>query len=115
MQEVLEAEGTEALGAEKGGAEGGADRLSVRLLRTQGCEAGWRTGARVRRIGPGDSRETGGAIPALGEGVVSALVEMYVQGVLTSTVKAMNEWACARLLAKTRVWADSPSFSRLDS
>ena len=112
VQEVLEAEMTEALGAEKG--ERTAARLSYR--------SGYYERKLVTRVGvlelrvPQDrsgriSTELFERYQRSEKALVSALVEMYVQGVSTRKVKAITEELCGHSFSASTV---SAATARLD-
>ena len=112
VQEVLEAEMTEAIGAEKG--ERTAGRLSYR--------SGYYERKLVTRVGvlelrvPQDragrfSTELFERYQRSEKALVSALVEMYVQGVSTRKVKAITEELCGHSFSASTV---SESAARLD-
>ncbi|MDW6023359.1 IS256 family transposase [Mesorhizobium sp. BAC0120] len=112
VQEVLEAEMTEALGAEKG--ERTATRLSYR--------SGYYERKLVTRVGvlelrvPQDrsgrfSTELFERYQRSEKALVSALVEMYVQGVSTRKVKAITEELCGHSFSASTV---SAATARLD-
>jgi putative transposase len=95
LQEVLEAEMTEALGAEKG----------ERTAERQGYRSGYYGRTLITRIGKLELRvpqdRTGRFSTELFEryqrserALVAALAEMYVQGVSTRKVKAITEELC---------------------
>ena len=89
LQEVLEVEMTEALGAEKGRTGGGPAGLPVGLLRPDADHADRQT----RAAGAGGPRRAlldraVRALSAVGAGAGGALAEMSVQGVSTRKVKA---------------------------
>ena len=99
MQEMLEAEMTDALGAEKG------ERTAARL----GYRSGHYTRTLVTRVGklelrvPQDrdgqfSTELFERYPRSERALVATLAEMYVQGVSTRKVKAITEEPRPRLL-----------------
>ena len=105
LQEVLEAEMTEAVGAGPG--ERTADRTGYRSRGTTaaawsralgswscGCPVTGRAGSR-----PSSSTDTSGRRKAL----VSALAEMYVQGVSTRKVKAITEELCGHTFSASTV------------
>ena len=104
LQEVLEAEMTEALGARAG--ERTADRLGYR--------AGYYSRGLVTRIGklelrvPRDregrfSTELFARYQRSEKALVSALVEMYVQGVSIRKVKAITEELCGRTFSASTI------------
>jgi putative transposase len=112
VQEVLEAEMTEAIGAEKG--ERTAGRLSYR--------SGYYERKLVTRVGvlelrvPQDragrfSTELFERYQRSEKALVSALVEMYVQGVSTRKVKAITEELCGHAFSASTV---SEATARLD-
>ena len=112
VQEVLEAEMTEAIGAEKG--ERTAGRLSYR--------SGYYERKLVTRVGvlelrvPQDragrfSTELFERYQRSEKALVSALVEMYVQGVSTRKVKAISEELCGHAFSASTV---SEATARLD-
>ena len=95
LQEVLEAEMTEALGAEKG----------ERAVGRQGYRSGYYGRTLITRVGKLELRvpqdRTGRFSTELFEryqrserALVAALAEMYVQGVSTRKVKAITEELC---------------------
>ncbi|MES0210160.1 IS256 family transposase, partial [Mesorhizobium sp. M0028] len=112
VQEALEAEMTEAIGAEKG--ERTAERVSYR--------SGYYERKLVTRVGVLELRvpqdRTGRFSTELFEryqrsekALVSALVEMYVQGVSTRKVKAVTEELCGHSFSASTV---SEATMRLD-
>ncbi|MER9050317.1 IS256 family transposase [Mesorhizobium sp. M0923] len=112
VQEALEAEMTEAIGAEKG--ERTAERVSYR--------SGYYERKLVTRVGVLELRvpqdRTGRFSTELFEryqrsekALVSALVEMYVQGVSTRKVKAVREELCGHSFSASTV---SEATMRLD-
>ncbi|MER8373815.1 IS256 family transposase [Mesorhizobium sp. M1406] len=112
VQEVLEAEMTEAIGAEKG--ERTAERTSYR--------SGYYERKLVTRVGvlelrvPQDragrfSTELFERYQRSEKALVSALVEMYVQGVSTRKVKAVTEELCGHSFSASTV---SEATTRLD-
>ena len=101
MQEILEAEMTDALGAEPG------ERTEARL----GYRAGHYPRTLITRVGklelrvPRDrdgrfSTELFERYQRSEKALVSALAEMYVQGVSTRKVKAITEELCGRELLR---------------
>jgi transposase-like protein len=99
MQEMLEAEMTDALGAEKG------ERTESRL----GYRCGYYTRTLVTRVGklelrvPQDrngrfSTELFERYQRSEQALVATLAEMYVQGVSTRKVKAITEELCGHFL-----------------
>jgi putative transposase len=113
VQEVLEAEMTEAVGAERG--ERTAARLSYR--------SGYYERKLVTRVGvlelrvPQDragrfSTELFERYQRAEKALVSALVEMYVQGVSTRKVKAITEELCGHSFSASTV---SAATARLDA
>jgi putative transposase len=112
VQEALEAEMTEAVGAEKG--ERTADRIGYR--------SGYYERKLVTRVGvlelrvPQDragrfSTELFERYQRSEKALVSALVEMYVQGVSTRKVKAVTEELCGHSFSASTV---SAATARLD-
>jgi putative transposase len=112
VQEVLEAEMTEAVGAEKG------ERTATRL----GYRSGYYERKLVTRVGvlelrvPQDragrfSTELFERYQRSEKALVSALVEMYVQGVSTRKVKAITEELCGHSFSASTV---SEATARLD-
>jgi putative transposase len=112
VQEVLEAEMTEAIGAEKG------ERTVQRL----GYRSGYYERKLVTRVGvlelrvPQDragrfSTELFERYQRSEKALVSALVEMYVQGVSTRKVKAITEELCGHAFSASTV---SEATARLD-
>jgi putative transposase len=112
VQEVLEAEMTEALGAEKG------ERTAERI----GYRSGYYERKLVTRVGvlelrvPQDragrfSTELFERYQRSEKALVSALVEMYVQGVSTRKVKAITEELCGHSFSASTV---SEATARLD-
>src|ERR1700726_1428230 len=106
LQEVLEAEMTEALGAEKG--ERAADRLGYR--------SGYYGRTLITRVGKLELRvpqdRTGRFSTELFEryqrserALVAALAEMYVQGVSTRKVKAITEELCGHSFSASSISA----------
>ena len=106
LQEVLEAEITEALGVEKG------ERASGR----QGYRSGYYGRTLITRIGKLELRvpqdRSGRFSTELFEryrrserALVAALAEIYVQGVSTRKVKAITEELCARRRPHPVAWA----------
>ena len=104
LQEVLEAEMTEAVGAGPG--ERTADRT--------GCRSGYYSRGLVTRIGqlelrvPRDregrfSTELFDRYQRSEKALVSALAEMYVQGVSTRKVKAITEELCGHTFSASTV------------
>src|SRR5246127_182519 len=104
LQEVLEAEMTEALGAEKG------ERASGR----QGYRSGYYGRTLITRVGklelrvPQDragrfSTELFERYQRSERALVAALVEMYVQGVSTRKVKAVTEDLCGHSFSASTV------------
>src|SRR5436305_12964287 len=112
LQEVLEAEMTEALGAEKG------ERASSR----QGYRSGYYGRTLITRVGKLELRvpqdRTGRFSTELFEryqrserALVAALAEMYVQGVSTRKVKAITEELCGHSFSASAI---SDATARLD-
>jgi putative transposase len=112
VQEVLEAEMTEALGAEKG------ERTAERI----GYRSGYYERKLVTRVGvlelrvPQDragrfSTELFERYQRSEKALVSALIEMYVQGVSTRKVKAVTEELCGHAFSASTV---SAATARLD-
>lgn len=112
VQEALEAEMTEAIGAEKG------ERTAERV----GYRSGYYERKLVTRVGVLELRvpqdRTGRFSTELFEryqrsekALVSALVEMYVQGVSTRKVKAITEELCGHAVSASTV---SEATARLD-
>jgi len=106
MQEMLEAEMTDALGAEKG------ERTSARL----GYRSGYYTRTLVTRIGklelrvPQDrdgrfSTELFERYQRSEQALVATLAEMYVQGVSTRKVKAITEELCGHAFSASSISA----------
>jgi putative transposase len=106
LQEVLEAEMTEALGAEKG------ERASGR----QGYRSGYYGRTLITRVGKLELRvpqdRTGRFSTELFEryqrserALVAALAEMYVQGVSTRKVKAITEELCGHSFSASAISA----------
>jgi transposase-like protein len=106
MQEMLEAEMTEALGAEKG------ERTVARL----GYRSGYYTRTLVTRVGklelrvPQDrdgrfSTELFERYQRSEQALVSTLAEMYVQGVSTRKVKAITEELCGHAFSASAISA----------
>src|SRR5438477_11270058 len=112
LQEVLEAEMTEALGAEKG------ERAAGR----QGYRSGYYGRTLITRVGKLELRvpqdRTGRFSTELFEryqrsekALVAALAEMYVQGVSTRKVKAVTEELCGHSFSASAI---SDATARLD-
>src|SRR5207248_3803840 len=112
LQEVLEAEMTEALGAEKG------ERASGR----QGYRSGYYGRTLITRVGklelrvPQDragrfSTELFERYQRSEKALVAALAEMYVQGVSTRKVKAVTEELCGHSFSASAI---SDATARLD-
>ena len=106
LQEVLEAEMTEALGAEKG------ERAAGR----QGYRSGYYGRTLITRVGKLELRvpqdRTGRFSTELFEryqrserALVAALAEMYVQGVSTRKVKAITEELCGHSFSASSISA----------
>ena len=106
MQEMLEAEMTDVLGAEKG------ERTSARL----GYRSGYYTRTLVTRVGklelrvPQDrngrfSTDLFERYQRSEQALVAALAEMYVQGVSTRKVKAITEELCGHAFSASAVSA----------
>src|SRR3954467_14287970 len=106
MQEVLEAEMTDALGAEK------SERTPTRL----GYRAGYYTRPLVTRVGklelrvPQDrdgrfSTELFERYQRSEQALVASLAEMYVQGVSTRKVKAVTEELCGHAFSASAISA----------
>src|SRR5208282_1766157 len=106
MQEMLEAEMTDALGAEKG------ERTMARL----GYRSGYYTRTLVTRVGklelrvPQDrdgrfSTELFERYQRSEQALVATLAEMYVQGVSTRKVKAINEELCGHSFSASAISA----------
>ena len=106
MQEMLEAEMTDALGAEKG------ERTAARL----GYRSGYYTRTLVTRVGklelrvPQDrdgrfSTELFERYQRSEQALVAALAEMYVQGVSTRKVKAITEELCGHAFSASSISA----------
>src|SRR5271165_7164525 len=106
MQEMLEAEMTDALGAEKG------ERTAARL----GYRSGYYTRTLVTRIGklelrvPQDrdgrfSTELFERYQRSEQALVATLAEMYVQGVSTRKVKAITEELCGHAFSASAISA----------
>ena len=104
MQEMLEAEMTDALGAEKG------ERTGARL----GYRSGYYTRTLVTRVGklelrvPQDrdgrfSTELFERYQRSERALVATLAEMYVQGVSTRKVKAITEELCGHAFSASAV------------
>jgi putative transposase len=104
LQEMLEAEMTEALGAEKG--ERTAGRQGYRSAITAGPwsrgSANWSCG--YRRIEPDGSRPSCSSAISAQRALVAALAEMYVQGVSTRKVKAITEESCGHSFPLSDPW-----------
>src|SRR5437879_2660703 len=112
LQEVLEAEMTEALGAEKGERAAGG----------QGYRSGYYGRTLITRVGKVELRvpqdRTGRFSTELFEryqrsekALVAALAEMYVQGVSTRKVKAITEELCGHSFSASAI---SDATARLD-
>jgi putative transposase len=95
LQEVLEAEMTEALAAAK----------SERTVGRNGYRSGYYGCSLITRVGKLETTHTARslgtvfdravrALSAVGRALVAALAEMYVQGVSTRKVKAITEELC---------------------
>src|SRR6516165_5493978 len=106
MQEVLEAEMTDAVGAEKG------ERTVARL----GYRSGYYTRTLVTRVGklelrvPQDrdgrfSTELFERYQRSEQALVATLAEMYVQGVSTRKVKAITEELCGHAFSASAISA----------
>src|SRR3982750_618793 len=106
MQEVLEAEMTDALGAEK------SERTPTRL----GYRAGYYTRTLVTRVGklelrvPQDrdgrfSTELFERYQRSDQALVATLAEMYLQGVSTRKVKAVTEELCGHAFSASAISA----------
>jgi putative transposase len=106
MQEMLEAEMTDALGAEKG------ERTAARL----GYRSGYDTRTLVTRVGklelrvPQDrdgrfSTELFERYQRSEQALVATLAEMYVQGVSTRKVKAITEELCGHAFSASAISA----------
>ena len=106
MQEMLEAEMTDALGAEKG------ERTQARL----GYRSGYYTRTLVTRVGklelrvPQDrdgrfSTELFERYQRSEQALVATLAEMYVQGVSTRKVKAITEELCGHAFSASAISA----------
>src|SRR5256714_5263102 len=106
LQEVLEAEMTEALGAEKG----------ERTARRQGYRSGYYDRTLITRVGKLELRvpqdRTGRFSTELFEryqrserALVAALAEMYVQGVSTRKVKVITEELCGHSFSASSISA----------
>jgi putative transposase len=106
MQEMLEAEMTDALGAEKG------ERTAVRL----GYRSGYYSRTLVTRVGklelrvPQDrdgrfSTELFERYQRSEQALVATLAEMYVQGVSTRKVKAITEELCGHAFSASSISA----------
>ena len=106
MQEMLEAEMTDALGAEKG------ERTAARL----GYRSGYYTRTLVTRVGklelrvPQDrdgrfSTELFERYQRSEQALVATLAEMYVQGVSTRKVKAITEELCGHAFSASAISA----------
>jgi putative transposase len=106
LQELLEAEMTEALGAAKG------ERSAARL----GYRSGYYDRTLITRVGklelrvPQDragrfSTELFGRYQRSEKALVAALAEMYVQGVSTRKVKAITEELCGHSFSATAISA----------
>jgi putative transposase len=106
LQEVLEAEMTEALGAEKG----------ERAMGRQGYRSGYYGRTLITRVGKLELRvpqdRTGRFSTELFEryqrserALVAALAEMYVQGVSTRKVKAITEELCGHSFSASSISA----------
>ena len=104
MQEVLEAEMTDALGAEKG------ERTAGR----NGYRSGYYGRSLITRVGKLELRipqdRTAGfrpscsnVISARSSALVAALAEMYVQGVSTRKVKAITEELCGHSFSASSI------------
>src|SRR5271168_2159851 len=104
MQEMLEAEMTDALGAEKG------ERSAARL----GCRSGYYSRTLITRVGklelrvPQDrdgrfSTELFERYQRSERALVAALAEMYVQGVSTRKVKAITEELCGHSFSASSI------------
>ena len=93
LQEVLEAEMTEALGAGPG--ERTADRVGYR--------SGYYSRGLVPRIGKLELRVPRDREGRFSTALVSALAEMYVQGVSTRKVKAITEELCGHTFSASTV------------
>lgn len=106
MQEMLEAEMTDAIGAEKG------ERTPARL----GYRAGYYTRTLVTRVGKLELRvpqDRGGRFSTelferyqrSEQALVATLAEMYVQGVSTRKVKAITEELCGHSFSASAISA----------
>lgn len=106
MQEMLEAEMTDAIGAEKG------ERTSSRL----GYRSGYYTRTLVTRVGKLELRvpqDRGGRFSTelferyqrSEQALVATLAEMYVQGVSTRKVKAITEELCGHAFSASAISA----------
>ncbi len=106
LQEVLEAEMTETVGAAKGERTEDTARLPGGVLRPDAGDAGRQAGAAgaAGSRGPVLDRAVR-ALPALGAGLVAALAEMYVQGVSTRKVKAITEELCGHSFSASSISA----------
>src|SRR3979490_1260765 len=113
LQEVLEAERTEALGAEKG------ERAAGR----QGYRSGYYGRTLITRVGKlelrGPQDRTGRFSTELFEryqrserALVAALAEMYVQGVSTRKVKAITEELCGHEFSASAISAINKRFDQ---
>jgi len=114
LQEVLEAEMTEALSAEKG------ERTAGRL----GYRSGYYDRTLITRVGklelrvPQDragrfSTELFERYQRSERALVAALAEMYVQGVSTRKVKAITEELCGHSFSASSIIEETLSFYRL--
>src|SRR4029077_17271671 len=99
LQEVLEAEMTEALGAEKG------ERAAGR----QGYRSGYYGRTLITRVGKLELRvpqdRSGRRYQRSERALVAALAEMYVQGVSTRKVKAITEELCGHSFSASSISA----------
>ena len=107
MQEMLEAEMTEALGAEKGERTAGPARLPLGLL--QAARSITRVGKLELRV-PQDrdgrfSTELFERYQRSEQALVATLAEMYVQGVSTRKVKAITEELCGHSFSASAISA----------
>ncbi len=103
MQEMLEAEMTDAVGAEK--SERTAARLGYRSGYTPLSPASASSSCACRRTARGFSTELFERYQRSEQALVATLAEMYVQGVSTRKVKAITEELCGHAFSASAISA----------
>ena len=105
MQEMLEAEMSDALGAEKGERTAARTRLPLGLLHPHPRHPCWQART-ARAAGPRrTSTELFERYQRSEQALVATLAEMYVQGVSTRKVKAITEELCGHAFSASSISA----------